>query len=266
MPRFFRYSSYVYDTLSKNPKHSFAQRHALNLYKAKAIYSFIPKNACSTLRTTVAYTNGCIKNKADFNWIHANNQTFSATLAELASAEYTFTVLRCPFSRLVSVYLDKIVDRTEFAWVYVNNLHNRQISIEDVTFDFFIKSLRNPMVKNGNIHWRPQLDFLVYEEYDDYFALENFSSLEQSLKQRIDVNVIDARALTQHGSDTYKKLSHSNFSHTPPLELLNYKAQGQLPTPKAMYNDELIDIVKQLYQDDIHLYRNVIGSETLMFS
>jgi hypothetical protein len=96
--------------LAKNAAHQFAARHALSIYGARAIYSFIPKNGCSTLRFSVACANGCIDGPSDIDWIHSNNLTFSATLHELVTAQYTFTVLRCPYSRLASVYLDKIVD------------------------------------------------------------------------------------------------------------------------------------------------------------
>jgi hypothetical protein len=59
-----------------------------------AIYSSIPKNACSTLRFSVALANGCVAEGADVNRIHENNETFKPTLAELVRANYAFVVLR----------------------------------------------------------------------------------------------------------------------------------------------------------------------------
>ena len=46
--------------LSENAEHAFAERHALNVYKSNSIYSFIPKNACSTLRLSLAVANGVV--------------------------------------------------------------------------------------------------------------------------------------------------------------------------------------------------------------
>ncbi len=264
MPRFFRYSSNSYMPLKNNPKHQLAQNHALNLYEKEAIYSFIPKNACSSLRTTLAYVNGCIKSKDDFNWIHKNNPTFTANLGELIRAKYTFTVLRCPFSRLVSVYLDKIVSRNTVAWQYTEIL-NRSVDINDITFSEFVKSMVKPAIRDANIHWRPQVDFLVYEEYDDYFALEDFKQLEISLKSRLDIDVIDARPLTKHGLDGYEYIEAKQLWDASPLELLNHKMQGRIPDPKEIYNEDLINIVMTVYQNDIKLYREKFGPNQLMY-
>ena len=61
------------------------------------------------MRLSLAFYNGCVDDTADFGWIHSNNATFRADLASLAGASYTFVILRCPYARLASGYLDKIV-------------------------------------------------------------------------------------------------------------------------------------------------------------
>lgn len=264
MPRLLRHSSKSYDTLASNSQHVFAQQHALNIYPSDAIYSFIPKNACSTMRTTLAVANGCIKDVADFNWIHQNNNTFSASLAELAKARYTFTILRCPFSRLLSVYLDKFLDRTPQAWRYVE-LHKRAIDIEDITFEFFVKSMTRQQIRNSDIHWIPQENFLVYEDYDDFFALEDIPTMAATLKQKIDLDLVDARPLTQHGADGYRRRAVKGAYRKRPFELLKRKQAGTLPTLKSMYSDELVACVKRAYRKDISLYKRKLGTENLSF-
>jgi hypothetical protein len=84
--------------LANNHPHQFALNYAMSIYRAAAVYSFIPKNACSTLRFSVALANGCIGD-ADVNWVHENNQTFKPSVRELATADYAFVVLRDPFRR-----------------------------------------------------------------------------------------------------------------------------------------------------------------------
>ncbi|MDE0950290.1 MAG: sulfotransferase family 2 domain-containing protein [Halioglobus sp.] len=265
MPRIFRYSRKNYGKLSANNQHSFAQRHALNIYSSDSIYSFIPKNACSTMRTSLAIANGCIKDNSDFNWIHQNNDTFTANLSELAKAKYSFAILRCPFSRLLSVYLDKIVDRNNAAWRYVD-LHHKKIGLEDITFEFFVKSMCKKRIRDADIHWRPQINFLVYEEYDDYFAFEDFPKLTETLQDKIGLELVDARPLTKHGTDGYRKLSKKEPYRLGPLELLAYKNGGAMPTLETMYNDELVACVERAYKSDIALYKRKVGSETLSFS
>ena len=156
--RVLNYATQTYGPLPNNPDHRFASSYALQFYASNAIYTFIPKNACSTLRLSLAIANGCIESTADFNWIHQNNQTFRADLPSLITASYTFTVLRCPYARLASVYLDKIVGRDLDAWNLLDLL-KREIEIEALTFERFILSLTRPPIRRGNIHWRPQVDF-----------------------------------------------------------------------------------------------------------
>ena len=88
-----------------------AASHALKIYKTGAIDTFIPKNACSTMRLSVAIANCCIADASGFEWIHNNNDTFRANLEDLIRATYTFVILRDPFVRLASCFLDKIVPR-----------------------------------------------------------------------------------------------------------------------------------------------------------
>jgi hypothetical protein len=217
------------------------------------------------MRTSLAIANGCLKDSSDFNWIHQNNDTFTASLSELAKAKYTFTILRCPFSRLLSIYLDKFLDRNPVAWKYID-LHNRTIDMEDITFEFFVRSMAKERIRNGDIHWMPQTSFLVYEEYDDYFALEDFPRLEKELKEKIGLELVDARQLTKHGVDGYRKLSRKEPFRLGPFELLGFKKRGSVPTIRSMYSDELVECVMRAYKTDIILYKRKIGSENLFIS
>lgn len=264
MPRLLRYSSQSYENLRANRQHRFAQQHALNIYSSDSIYSFIPKNACSTMRTSLAIENGAIRDSSDFNWIHQNNDTFAASLADLAKAKYTFTILRCPYARLLSVYLDKFLDRNPVAWKYLD-LHQRTINLEEVTFEFFIKSLSKRRIREGDIHWAAQTHFLVYEEYDDYFALEAFAEVAGQLKAKIGLALVDARPLTKHGSDGYKRLRKRHPYKLSPVELFLAKRSGSLPSLNTMYTEEMIKIVQRAYRDDLALYKKRIGGEQLSF-
>lgn len=262
--RFFRFSHDTNNNLNHNPKHKFAQSQALNIYGSDSIYSFIPKNGCSTLRTSIAYANGCIESEKDFNWIHANNYTFSASLAELVKAKYAFTILRCPFSRLASVYLDKFVGKT----LAVNNftdLLGEAVPFEQISFSFFIKGLQNQRVQVGNFHWRPQIDFLVYKEYDDYFALEEFGKAEKILNEKIGLEILDTRKLTKHGTDSHLLLNDDLYSEASPAEIFHMKTNNIMPSHKSLYSDELIEIVENIYSEDIALYKSLFTDKKLMF-
>lgn len=287
MIRKFRYSSSK-EELNQNKKHQFAQWHALSLYSSDAIYSFIPKNACSTLRLSLAIQNGCIDNSSCFEWIHQNNNTFKADLASLAKAKYTFVVLRCPYSRLASVYLDKIVGHEFVAkqlYCQLNGIAiNKEIKIQplrkmreraqakkcrdyinSLSFYNFIQLLEKDATMNSNIHWRPQVDFLVYQDYDKWLCVEDFSKAVQTLKGDIGLEVVDARQLTLHGISGLKKITDKSFSNTPSLAIQEMKRQGECPSPMSLYNDATIEAVSKLYSEDINLYKTIFGTKNLMF-
>jgi hypothetical protein len=147
----FKYSSVNQVALQNNPQHQFAMRHSMQVFNSNAIYSFIPKNGCSTLRLSLAVANGCINGIEQGNWIHQNNNTFMPTLRDAVCTDYKFVILRCPFRRLASVYLDKFVAKETNAWGY-RDARQRSIELDDLTFDMFVKSLQAPYLFNSDIH------------------------------------------------------------------------------------------------------------------
>ncbi|OOY36125.1 sulfotransferase family 2 domain-containing protein [Solemya velum gill symbiont] len=270
MARLLRYSRSSNHSLDKNAEHLFSARHALNVYDENAVYSFIPKNGCSSMRVSLAIANGCIKDASEHDWIHKNNDTFSCGLRDLVTAKYTFVILRCPFSRLASAYLDKMIGETYASKRYIE-LHRRgkawkQLNgLDNVTFDYFVRSLSEPDILKGNIHWRPQSDFLVYDEYDDYFCLEDFQVAVETLKNKINLSIIDARPLTRHGVSNQYHTEGSGFSVLAPDKLHEMKLQGTLPAYRDFYTEELVEIVRSVYKQDLDLYKDIFGDTALMF-
>ncbi|MCC0177125.1 sulfotransferase family 2 domain-containing protein [Waterburya agarophytonicola K14] len=264
MVRFLKYSAANYNALNKNGLHNFAQNHSLHIYESNSIYSFIPKNACSTMRTSIAYANGCIDNSQDFNWIHKNNQTFRASLSDLIRADYTFVILRCPYARLASLYLDKIVSKYPPAWNFYD-LIKRTTELDNISFTDFVNHLSKKPILNGDIHWRQQTDFLVYQQYDDYFCLEDFKQVIKTLNEKIGLDIIDARDLTNHGINKFELVDDENYAQVKSSDILRLKTNGYCPTPKSLYSDKLIEKVKTIYEQDLKLYQENFPQEYLMF-
>jgi len=265
MKRRLRHAAASYGSLLRNnPGHALAARHALRLFRQRAIYSFIPKNACSTMRLTLAVENGCIADEQDFNWIHQNNDTFAADLESLLTADYTFVILRCPFARLASAYLDKLVERDYQLWNLRMHDHY-DFEPDNLTFREFVKKLEKPPLRRMDIHWRPQTDFLVYEDYDAYFPLEDFSQAKQELEVRLGITIMDARHLTRHGTDQYDLVRDVCFTDAAPPAIRSMKGTGQCPAPSAMYDDETISLVRRHYAGDLALYRSVFGESGILF-
>jgi hypothetical protein len=245
--------------LRQNGKHQFAASHALKLFRSNAVYTLIPKNACSTMRLSLAIANCCIPDASHVGWIHDNNDTFQASLEDLILARYTFVILRDPFARLASCFLDKIASKA-FPAQRLQELAETMPEPDDVCFADFVESLDDATVLAGNMHWRPQTDFLVYDRYDDYFSVENFGEATAALSDRAGLEIVDARALTSHGLDHYDLLPAClDHSRTPVRELARLQRDGRCPDPRSLYTKPLADRVAQLYAADMKLYADAIG-------
>lgn len=250
------------DNISNNAPFQFAKKHALNIYKYKAIYSFIPKNGCTTLRASLATTNGFIEkghlSQKNINWVHNNTYTFSANLDELISCQYKFTVLRCPYDRLVSLFLDKFVDKTQVAWNFYKQSNNHH-DLNYLTFSQFIDYLHgHPKIMNGNIHWRKQNDFLIYTHYDDYFNFDNFKHIEDSLLKKFPIQFVDARNITHHGRDKLKEINNKTYFESSCNELLNLKLNGFIPSTESMLSNKIKQQIDDLYYIDFELIKKTI--------
>lgn len=251
--------------LRVNKVHQLASDHALKIYKSNSIYTFIPKNACSTMRYSLALENGMIKGEDGIDWIHKNNQIFSTNLESLVLANYTFVILRCPYARLVSAFLDKVVTQKSKI-LKIPELMENPAKMEAISFTYFVKKLKINRLLNQNVHWRSQTDFLIYDTYDDYFCLEEFDKAETTLKNKIDFNVFDARKLTNHGTDQLNiESTISNSFKLKLKELEELKSQGIIPDPKGFYNDEIKSSVDTIYKHDIVFYKEKFGDKNIMF-
>ncbi len=224
----------------------------MSIYRPAAVYSFIPKNACSTLRFSVALANGCIAGDADVNWIHENNQTFKPSLRELATANYAFVVLRDPFRRIASCFLDKIVDKRPEAWRF-QAFTDYTVDLDKLTFRAFVDRL--PVMLRMNPHWRPQADFLIYQDYDDWFCVEDFGRAVETLASKIGFAVRDTRHLIGHSASGHVSVDREvSYADMPVHEIADMKRRRELPAVEKMFDDKIIAAVRAAYADDFAIY------------
>lgn len=256
--RLLRYTHKTRKALSMNAPHQFAAAHALSVFRTGAIYTLIPKNGCTSLRYSLAVANGCIEGPGQFSWVHQNNGTFRATLREIACAPFTFVVLRDPLERLASVYLDKIVSREEAFWTIFDVL-KREGDPDDMTFRKFVKTLKRPHVLSGDIHWRPQADFLVYKDYDAYIPLKGLTQAAPMLAERAGFDLLDARHLSRHGNDHYEAIEEGCYADLSPYEIRSLRTEGKTIRHSDLYDDALRKLAEELYAGDIELFNEKAG-------
>lgn len=257
--------------LAENKRHQFARYHAWSLFHHNAIYSFIPKNACTTLRFSVAVDNGFLDRESDPAWLDANNPTFSAAPEFLVTAGYSFVVLRCPFKRLAAAFLDKLLTPNPTARRFlatadptiktVEAAHRR---LADLTFADTIALMADTPADHLDHHFRPQVDFLVFEDYTRWFCLERFGAAIDTLARDLGFPVLDTRAETGHATSRLEAVT-GVFAATPARQLAALKRSGQAPRLADLYTAALIDRVARFYAGDIHLYKEKFGAAGLLF-
>ena len=245
--------------LNQNARHKFAASFALCAYQANAIYSFIPKNACSTMRFSLAVANGCVEPDGNFRWIHLNNSTFAADLRSLATAAYTFVILRCPFDRIASSFLDKVVDQYPDAWTLTPQSEG-ELKPSEISFRRFVAMLAQNRKLKANIHWRPQTDFLVYRQYDRYFDFSRMDLVKTELADRIGMELIDTRAMIGHDSSRLQKVD-GRFADMPAWEIAAMKREGNAPALTSLIDKDIACQLAAIYRDDLAAYRELAGGE-----
>jgi len=262
--RLLRHTPGTLDALSGNVPHRFATQHALVHYRSGAVFTFIPKNACTSLRVSLAMANGAIADTADWTWVHQNNATFSATLPDLARASVTAVILRCPFRRLASVFLDKLISRTNEFWI----LHRKSrdmIDPERFTFRDFVRWIGKPGFLRADIHWRPQSDFLVFERYDRVFGMDDLDMFADFFEETTGQAFIDARPFSGHATSCLENLNGTNHADTPLVMLTSEKSKGRLPRACDLFDGALIADVARLYANDLKLYHALLGQQGILF-
>ena len=243
-------------TISHNDLYNFSLKHTMSLYPLDIVYTFIPKNACSTLRYSVAIANEFLSNISDINWIHQNNETFIPTQRETICAKYTFVVLRCPFTRVASCFFDQIVG---------GDFDFKDASGDkfNVSFNDFLSVIKSQNRIDRNEHWRNQSDFLHYEKYDDYFSLESFNEAIQSLGKRGFI-IYDTRTVLNHDLSSMNRVE-GDFSKIKEIEIKKMREEGTMPSYKSMFTQSEIELVNDIYEDDIDLYKTQFGEKNLLF-
>ncbi|GEM_PF-355120 len=251
--------------MRSNPKFKFALDHTVHFFNSDAITTFIPKSACSSLRLTAAMQNLNLNLEKDYNWIHLNNGTFNASLSDVVTAKYTFVILRCPYTRLLSAYLDKFLSRSLELWRAIDR-DGRKLEPEDYTFEQYVDHVCKFL--NSDQHWQPQSSFLIYEQYDDYFCMEDIEFMNKKLKSRLGFDLLDSRHLYKHSVEKIvfedSQLDVPSYKMSP-LELLIMKKEGRLPSKKSFFSEPILEKVKKTYSKDIDLYLRLFCPDNLLF-
>lgn len=191
--------------------------------KRRLIYWFIPKNACTSLKKLIA---------DDLGLSYANIHDAPFDKIPTGDAEmydnYThFTVIRNPFDRLLSCYLDKIRPGYRgrgFPKGVAYNFRPHGFT-EDMTFTAFVSHIIDGKIKNP--HWNPQSPMLP----DVPMLVFRFENLSDELPEFLEA----------HGFK--QELPHRNKSRNGARDYQEY------------YTPELRAKVRQYYLEDLKKFK-----------
>jgi len=157
--------------------------------KYKYIYIETPKVACSTVKMTLQrleledpdFT------RDDFEDLHRREYSPLLKLQQLPDFEkyftrddfYTFCFVREPYRRLLSCYLDKICQPTNFKKMVLKSMGLDGSDVHhNISFSEFISVVESQRPAEMDYHWRPQYYLTCQKNitYDYVGRLENFAA------------------------------------------------------------------------------------------
>lgn len=258
---------------------SFAAKHHIACREKGFLYCFIPKNACSLFKTVAARYAADFAEpvraaiiRQDFVRIHRYTMALLATSEDLRNSHlFRFVVLRNPLGRAVSAYHNKFVQneaRDFFCRQVIKQALNLEQPVKDIdpnlniTFHEFVRYLYRTRSFELNEHWRPQVDFLLFDHYDAYLPFENLATALPALEARLKISI--PRINPMQNSVGYRSIHVQEPWHLSPSDLLQIQEQeGGLPTVDQMLNPTLIEMLRYRYQADFDLYAQQFGEATL---
>lgn len=240
--------------------------------RLKIVYCSIPKNACTLFKTMMIESSGLreeFEASGDSVHVFLNKRIkkiiSAAYLLEcLGSADYfKFTVLRNPFDRLVSGYLDKLAKHivpeafAQDVILSVQRQLDKPIDIErSITFSQFVDYLvRTPDIQL-NDHWRPQFSFIGSVGFDFIGQFEAMDDVISVLENKFPISIQQqvSKHLTSYGTFDDSLELHNLY----PSDL---RALGKMPYSSQLFTRELRSTIQSRYRQDIEVYKHNFPSD-----
>jgi parallel beta-helix repeat protein len=238
------------------------------------IYCWIPKNACTFLKTAMVLNSSSAET---FRASHQDAHVFTRQpnsgfhLAEVTHLEdpryFAFTVLRDPFERLASAFANLFVQPMRHApaatdgvrEVILHVYHKKQTAPDfarSVTFDEFIHYIADTDDIDLNYHWRPQCTFFSRDLSNFHFIgnFENMGDVIRTLGERRGWNFGELRAVNT--TDYSGSLGNKPFHNILPAELAELP---HFPTANRLFTPELRLLVAKRFARDFELYNRCFG-------
>lgn len=221
------------------------------------VYVYIYKNACTTFKRLI------IANipRTPENASASNVELMKVRLVSLEKAQeakHRLFVIRNPVERVVSGFLNQIVENPELHYPEMFDVIEKTIEkpIAEVTFrDFVIKYLAASNLKNINSHFHPVTTTLAPLKYDSVIEMKD---LYESSKSLFGLEIANKYFKQRINSSTNNKtLPADNYYDMSIGDLHSkYLANGLHPSKKDMLDKEILQCIQSIFSSDIQLFND----------
>ena len=257
-----------------NPLFEYASRHALLHGETGAIISYIPKNACSSIKASMLMHQYGYEEQEFLEIaspaIHSVTHLLQAKPQDIARAKKSYILFRDPIERAVSVFLDKFVsglqESVKFANLVIDmglddaedEVESRQKRIiDDLTFKSFLELLRHDRLLKLDPHWRPQRHFVMFKNYTHRGIMSDMPSFIEAIESDMGIKWLDSRGFMKHGREQYEKLDTPELYNTRVADLAYYKNEIKVvPSTASMLSPEIINLISEIYRQDFEYLSN----------
>ena len=173
---------------------------------------------------------------------------------------FHFAVVRNPYDRLVSAYVDKFCGSDLHKnWVQkvISEVNAFDAQGEPaITFSQFVDYLANQNIDEVNPHWRRQSFILENVQFHQIINLKDLPTALSQINTKLGLGTrIDLQVRRQ--SNTYKDELFNEFSFVgnwPNTQIVqHHQKTSNYPSKNLFYNDELRQKVQDIYQTDFEL-------------
>lgn len=177
---------------------------------ANFVYLNNPKAACSTVLATL-WTELRPDTLSAFRTAQDSRETpFLSQPEEFnwARNAMVFSIVRNPFTRLISAYKDKILRREQSVWNHFAGRH--RLPVDDViTFDSFVEVITGENPLQADAHYRPQYLNLLLDDITPNFV-GHFENLDWDFGEIL-ARIFPGKSVTPVRLDTHATFAFDGF-------------------------------------------------------
>lgn len=259
-----------------------AEKAYIANHRYKFVYCPIPKVACSSFKRFAVELSD-LENKQEVlnlppKLFHAyvdHNLSFFANylhqretaMALLDNPDYfKFAIVRNPWDRLTSAYLNKFVKPIDIEQssspgkqVVEEHYQGKNFPVDysrGITFKEFIEYLLTHKNEEIDGHWQPQSMFINQNKFDYLGRIETLDTDFAAIAKCIGVEADLGWANRSKRAEVTNNISTEDYPSYTPAQL---RQLPQYPSYTEFYNSELLDLVKERYTEDVENFGYQFG-------